>query len=149
MRNLEDIKKGTKVWMGRHGDRDEGIWEVERITSSQFILTRASYAGKVRIRRESGFEVGGHMFCFKITDIASPEEVTAYEAKEAREQAEYERQRAEEKALKEKTQQLSDLFKDGAYVTYESYHPGFAVKLSGLTEEQVKTLAELVKNLRQ
>jgi hypothetical protein len=148
---VEGIKNGTKLlWLGRHGKRDGGILEVMRMTATQFVLARPSQPTYVvRIRRDSGFEVGGTMFCYKVTSIASPEEVAAYDAKEAQEKAEYEQRQTAEKLLKEKQQSLSDLFKDGAYVTTETHCSGFSVKLSGLTEEQVKTLAKLVENLRQ
>ena len=144
---LTKIKVGNKVWLGDSNyPCSGGIVEVTRLTNTLVIVGKGGEFDRYD-RVKWGGQKGGGMFSKTITGIATKEEIVAYDAEQLRKKNEDEQRQRRNNAREDKQRELSGLFGAQTYVCTD--HNGddsrpdtWSVTISGLTEDEVRTLAE-------
>jgi hypothetical protein len=155
---LEQLKPGDKVWVGNGSySRNRGVQTVARLTNTIVYLLRHGCTQSTEFdtyNRQTGRQRANLMFRDYITGLATPEDVAKFEAEKAQEAETRKRNEEAKASADEKRKVLEGLFPDSNYVGVSESHDTrcpkgdcFEVRLLGLTENQVRKLAELAKEL--
>lgn len=150
---LAKIKVGDRVFIQEGWYESRRLKTVTRVTPT-LILVEQGKENWERFRKENGIQMGRTMMSYHIASIATPEQIAAYEAKEAEAERVADQRAAHRQNLENKRKELESKFPDSNYVgvhqSQDSRCPegdSYEVRLLGLTEAQVRKLAELVKGL--
>lgn len=134
-----NISQGDKVVIGSPQyptAESNRIETVKKVTATQIVISDYE-----RYRRGNGYRVGGSMFSESILRVASPKDIERRTERDRKSQEEKYKRQKESDFLKS----LSALFENADVHRYNRQEDSFRVELHGLSEKQVRRLAEIIK----
>jgi hypothetical protein len=141
-----DVRMGSRVWVGIINSPRDYLYKVIGLTLTQIVVQRGS--GEIRFRRDNGWRIPRRFDRQRITGVATEEECRQFDAVVEEENRKSSLERERHEAYERKRSELCNLLPDGSYTNRDTENGDkWELTVSNLTEEQLRSLAPLVKSV--